>query len=132
MCLCALRNIMKKMIFVLLILAALCLTGCSPEDAGHSGLSAEIIEIDGNNYVIYVADPDDKEIFGDKCAIDCTELTANEKLIYVDFETGELTYIQFSNLQVGDMLAIDAYESGLESVAYAKAVVEQIQLVTQR
>lgn len=82
---------MKKL--VVLALALVCTlssAGCkqaNSEDVLHLGLNAEIIEIDASNYIIYVSDIDESDVFGERCAIDCQKLITDQKIIYVDYNT---------------------------------------------
>ena len=101
---------MKKFIALLLTLIyVLALVGCKKEekdDILYCGLNAEIVEIDSDNQIVYVADLDADEVFG--------------------------ASIQFADLLVGDVIIINAYESQLNCVTDVISTVEQIQLDTQR
>ena len=122
-----------RYICLLLLLSALLLTGCTAEeDVLHLGLNAEIVEIDAENHILYIADTGNEGVFGGRCAIDCTELMEDEEIIYVDYETHDLTFITFEQLTVGDHLVIKAYESELNDASDNILQVEQIQLGTQR
>ena len=127
---------MKKFIALLLTLIyVLALVGCKKEEKDnilYCGLNAEIVEIDSTNKIVYVADLDADEVFGASCAIDCQKLIQNQKIIYVDYNTYDVSNIQFADLVVGDEIIINAYESQLNCVADAIITVEQIQLDTQR
>ena len=126
---------MKKWIALFSICACIfCLAGCNKNDADilHLGLNAEIIEIDALNQVIYVTDSSKTEVFGGKCGIDCSVFIERENIIYVDYDTGEVSIIQFSDLAVGDAVIINAYESQMNCVQNGLIEVEQIQLGTQR
>ena len=56
----------------------------------------------------------------------------DDEIIYVDYETHELSIIQFSDLVVGDAVIINAYEKNLNAADDSPLNVEQIQLATQR
>lgn len=126
---------MKKILLSVLVLVCfLGLMGCSlkqDEDILHLGLNAEIVKIDPDNQIIYVADSSNEEVFGDMCAIDCKAAVANYEILYVDYDTEELFTIQFSDLNVGDKVIIGAYQSQLNQ-ADGLIEVKQIQLSTQR
>ena len=127
---------MKK--WSLLILAFVCgigLIGCKQhdtEDILHLGLNAEIIEIDSSKQIVYVSDTEADAIFGGRCGIACQKLMDSRNIIYVDYDTGEVTSIDFSDLAVGDKVIVNAYESQLNGVFDGTLEVEQIQLGTQR
>lgn len=126
---------MKK---VIRIISAVCLLlflaacGKKDDDVLHLGLNASIVEIDATNHILYVADLGSSEVFGGRCAIDCKDLIEDEEIIYVDYETHELSIIQFSDLVVGDAVIINAYEKNLNAADDSPLKVEQIQLATQR
>ena len=128
---------MKRAKFILPILCfMLLLAGCAQNDKNddvlHLGLNATIIEIDTENHILYVSDSGNEQVFGGRCAIDCTELIEDEEIIYVDYETHELSVIQFTDLLVGDAIIINAYEKYLNDPLAETLKVEQIQLGTQR
>ena len=126
---------MKKTAYIVFLLCFLLLfVGCGQknDDVLHLGLNATIIEIDASNHILYVADLGSSEVFGGRCAIDCKDLIEYEEIIYVDYETHELTIIQFSDLVVGDAVIINAYEKDLNTPEDSPLKVEQIQLATQR
>lgn len=128
------RSIRKYICLVSISLLFLTiLVGCSNKnDAMNSGLNAKIVEIDVTNQIVYVADLGTDTVFGEKCAIDCEKLVANDEIIYVDYDSEELTCIQFSDLVVGDEVIISAYDSQLNCASGGRIEVEQIQLSTQR
>ena len=126
---------MKRIIALVLVIICFCgLAGCSQgnDEVLHLGLNAKIVEIDASNHILYVADLGSSEVFGGRCAIDCKELIEDEEIIYVDYETHELSIIQFSDLLVGDAVIINAYEKNLNTADDSPLIVEQIQLATQR
>lgn len=126
---------MKKVILLLSILVlAIGLTSCGKDtdDVLHLGLNAEIVEIDTAKQIIYVADTSNTEVFGEKCGIHCSDLIVPDNIIYVDYDTSEVTDIKFADLQIGDAVTINAYDSQLEGVLDGIINVEQIQLATQR
>ena len=126
---------MKKVICIisavcLLLILAAC--GKKDDDVLHLGLNASIVEIDASNHILYVADLGSSEVFGGRCAIDCKDLIEDEEIIYVDYETHEVSIIQFSDLVVGDAVIINAHEKNLNAADDSPLNVEQIQLATQR
>lgn len=126
---------MKKVVFIvstLCLILLLVACGQKDEDVLHLGLNATIVEIDASNHILYVADLGTSEVFGGRCAIDCTDLIEDEEIIYVDYETHELSIIQFSDLLVGDAVIINAYEKNLNTADDSPLIVEQIQLAAQR
>lgn len=126
---------MKKVAYIVSVLCLiLLLTACEKKDDNvlHLGLNATIVEIDASNHILYVADLGSSEVFGGRCAIDCKDLIEDEEIIYVDYETHELSIIQFSDLLVGDAVIINAYEKHLNATNVSPLIVEQIQLATQR
>ena len=126
---------MKKVVFIvstLCLILLLVACGQKDEDVLHLGLNATIVEIDASNHILYVADLGSSEVFGGRCAIDCKDLIEDEEIIYVDYETHELSIIQFSDLLVGDAVIINAYEKNLNTADDSPLIVEQIQLATQR
>lgn len=126
---------MKKVISLLCTLVLVIgLAGCGKdaEDVLHLGLNAEIVEIDTAKQIIYVADTSNTEVFGEKCGINCSELIVPNNIIYVDYDTSEVSDIKFSDLQIGDAVIVNAYESQLKGVSEGIINVEQIQLATQR
>ena len=126
---------MKKVVFIvstLCLILLLVACGQKDEDVLHLGLNATIVEIDASNHILYVADLGSSEVFGGRCAIDCTDLIEDEEIIYVNYETHELSIIQFSDLLVGDAVIINAYEKNLNTADDSPLIVEQIQLAAQR
>lgn len=127
---------MKKIVAVALLMLCVCgLAACRQdenEDALHNGINAEIVEIDADNQIVYVADIGTDTLFGKKCAVDCEKLIDNQKLIYVDYDTEEVMMISFSDLAIGDEVIIAAYEKQLDRIADGMIEVEQIQLATHR
>ena len=126
---------MKKTAYIVFLLCFLLLfVGCGQknDDVLHLGLNATIVEIDASDHILYVADLGSSEVFGGRCAIDCKDLNEDEEIIYVDYETYELSIIQFSDLVVGDAVIINAYEKDLNAPEDSPLKVEQIQLATQR
>ena len=126
---------MKKTAYIVFLLCfLLLLAGCDQKDDDvlHLGLNATIVEIDATNHILYVADLGSSEVFGGRCAIDCKDLIEDEEIIYVNYETHELSIIQFSDLLVGDAVIINVYEKNLNTADDSPLIVEQIQLATQR
>ena len=132
---CREKSAMKKVISILCTLVlAIGLAGCGKdtEDVLHLGLNAEIVEIDTAKQIIYVTDTSKEGVFGEKCGINCYELIVPNNMIYVDYDTSEVSDIKFSDLQIGDAVIVNAYESQLKGVSDGIINVEQIQLATQR
>lgn len=126
---------MKKVISLLCTLVLVIgLTGCGKdtEDVLHLGLNAEIVEIDTAKQIVYIADTSKEGVFGEKCGINCYDLIVPNNIIYVDYDTSEVFDIKFSDLQIGDAVIVNAYESQLKGVSDGIINVEQIQLATQR
>ena len=125
---------MKKTAYIVFLLCFLLLfVGCGQknDDVLHLGLNATIVEIDASNHILHVADLGSSEVFGGRCAIDCNDLIQDDEIIYVNYETHELSIIQFSDLVVGDAVIINAYEKNLNAADASPLIVEQIQLATQ-
>lgn len=127
---------MKKITALALIIICLYgLVACKQEeneDILHLGINAEIVDIDADSQIVYVADFGEDMVFGAKCAIDCNKLIAEQEILYVDYATEEVSPILFADLAVGDKVTINAYESQLNCIADGMIEVEQIQLATQR
>ena len=104
------------------------------EDVLHLGLNAEVIEIDTINHILYVRDIDSHaSVFGDRCAIDCTEAIRNYNLLYVNYDAeADVRTIEFDDFQVGDAVIIALYNSEKPKAFNGTVVAEQIQLGTQR
>jgi len=99
----------------------------------YMGLNVEIVRIDAEKQIIYVNDCDDRDSFFEKkSAIDCSKLSEERKLIYVDYDTNRLMYIKFSDLEVGDYLTVNVYADQLKISNNGLIVPEQIQLTTQQ
>ena len=118
---------------LVLLLSLLPAAGCSAEAEPvlYLGLDAEVTDMDAENQILYVTDLGD-EVFGENRAIGCGSLLREKRLIYVDYETHEVTQIEFSDLRVGDHVIISVYEDQLPHASGEAIEVEQIQLVTQR
>lgn len=98
------------------------------------GLNAEIVEIDSSNQILYVKDMDaNDEVFGEKCAIDCNYAISRNNLLYVNYgDPNDVRTIDFATFRVGDDVIIGMYESEKQNAFNGSAVVEQVQLSTQR
>ena len=123
---------MKKNLSILLVFAAITLmTGCMREqEPVNMGLNAQILEIDQAGQLLYISDEPESQVFGERLAIDCGSLIETGSVIYVNYETQEVTQINFSDLAPGDHIMINASSSQLS--AQPPIQVEQIQLGTQR
>ena len=124
---------MKLMCLLTLIATS---TACSKseEDILHLGLNAEITEIDAENYALHVkgADEDSEAVFGGNSVLDCSKAVESQNIIYVDYEDESVTLIEFEDLQIGDAVILNIYESELNGSDNESIVVEQVQLATQR
>lgn len=100
----------------------------------HMGLNAEIIDIDYEQKILYVKDIDKSDaVFGDRCAIDCGYAISRNNLLYVNYgDPNDLRTIDFSTFEIGDDVIIGMYESEKKNAFNGRAVVEQVQLGTQR
>ena len=121
---------MKRVIVLVLgLLSVIVLVGCKEEpDVLHLGLNAEIVEIDEDDQILYVADLGERDVFGERCGIDGTQVD----MMFVDYGTGKLYTVQFADFLVGDEIIIGAYDSQLAGIADGVIPVKQIQLGTQR
>lgn len=104
---------MKKIIALALIMVcALLLSACKQEEeAALRGINVEVVGLDTDNQIVYVADYGEDTFLGARCAIDCKRLIADQEIFYVNFDTDEVSPIRLSDLLVGDKLIINAYES---------------------
>ena len=96
-----------------------------PEGTLHLGLNAEIIEIDAINHILYVRDIDSHaSVFGDRCAIDCTEAIRNHNLLYVNYDAeDDVRTIEFDDFQVGDrLLPHEEQPEGYRHTAYIQII----------
>ena len=100
----------------------------------HLGLNAEIVDIDAAKRILYVKDMDDAAaVFGERCAIDCSEAIEKYNLFYVNYGgEGDVRTIDFEEFQVGDAVIINLYDSQKQQALNNRAVAEQVQLATQR
>ena len=119
---------------VVVIFGCIGLVSCrEKEDVLCMGLNARVVEIDTEQMILYIQDIDeDAAVFGQRCALDCKQAAEEKKLIFVDYETSELTDIPFAEFQVGDELVISMLTSQKEGAKDASALAEQVQLGTQR
>ena len=103
------------------------------EDILCMGLNARVVEIDPEQMILYIQDIDeDAAIFGQRCALNCKQAAEEKNLIFVNYETSDLTDIPFAEFQVGDELVISMYASQRDGAKDAVARAEQVQLGTQR
>jgi hypothetical protein len=101
------------------------MTSCSNDVETLHVVNAEILEI--SNFVkgMVVKGLDNNSILGDKCYINCEN--PEVYFIYVDYDTGEVTDIEFEDLKVGDRISVD-----VKSVENKYALAYRVQLLTQR
>ena len=119
---------------VVVIFGCIGLVSCrEKEDILCMGLNARVVEIDTEQMILYIQDIDESAaVFGQRCALDCKQAAEEKKLIFVDYETSDLTDIPFAEFQVGDELVISMLTSQKEGAKDAAALAEQVQLGTQR
>jgi hypothetical protein len=124
----------KTILFVSMLSIVFCLAGCGKnEEVLHLGLNAEILEIDAENHDLIVKDIAEADgVFGEKSVIDCSKAVANSRILYCNYITGDVKDIDFENLQVGDEIIVEMYDSEVKKISDGTATVEQIQLGTQR
>ena len=127
---------MKKIIAIALVIICFCgFAGCTQKDNEvlHLGLNATIVEIDASNHILYVSDFGNSNVFGDRCAIDCTEAIGKYNLLYVNYDAeDDVRTIEFDDFQVGDAVIIGLCDGEKEKAVNKSAVAEQVQLATQR
>lgn len=106
----------------------------NPDGILHLGLNARVVEIDSAAHVLYVKDIDEQDaIFGDRCAIDCSEAIRNHNLMYVNYDgESDVRNIEFEDFEIGDDIIIGLYDSEKQKAFNGSAIAEQIQLGTQR
>ena len=103
------------------------------EDVLCMGLNARVVEIDSEQMILYIQDIDeDAAIFGQRCALNCKQAAEEKNLIFVNYETSDLTDIPFAEFKVGDELVISMLTSQKDGAKDATARAEQVQLGTQR
>lgn len=100
----------------------------------HLGLNAEIIDIDEAKQILYVKDTNEAAaVFGERCAIDCTEAIEKYNLLYVNYDgEGDVRTIDFDEFRVGDAVIIGLRNREKQTAFNGTAVAEQVQLATQR
>lgn len=116
---------MKRIFIFFLVVPLLFMTSCSNDVETLHVVNAEILEI--SNFVkgMVVKGLDNNSILGDKCYINCEN--PEVYFIYVDYDTGEVTDIEFEDLKVGDRITVD-----VKSVENKYALAYRVQLLTQR
>ena len=128
---------MKKLILIFsLCICILGLTACEnqqQEDVLHLGVNAIITEIDTASKTITVKDSDDNGVLGSECTLECSKVP----MIYCDYDTGEVDFISFEDLQIDDEILLGIRSSEIEKAKcqsdnIIEIKVEQIQLATQR
>ena len=128
---------MKKLILIFsLCICILGLTACEnqqQEDVLHLGVNAIITEIDTASKTITVKDSDDNGVLGSECTLECSKVP----MIYCDYDTGEVDFISFEDLQIDDEILLGIRSSEIEKAKIQsdniiEIKVEQIQLATQR
>lgn len=132
-CVCVNRKRIRSLVLMIICLCGL--GACQQKkntDILHLGLNAEIVEVDPENQLIYVVDYGENKVFGVKCGIDCKKLIADQEIIYVDYDTQDVSVIRFEDLTVGDKVVINAYGSQLNQIPEGIIEVEQIQLAAMQ
>ena len=117
------------------VIVAVCfLTNPNRNEVLHLGLNAEVVDIDPDSHILYVKDIDKNAlVFGDKCAVDCTNAIEHYNLLYVNYNAeDDVRTISFSDFRVGDDIIIGLYDSEKQYALNNRAVAKQIQLSTQR
>lgn len=126
---------MKKKLYLTIIMAILTIlsfAGCGKEETPYLGFNAQITEIDSEKQILYIEDSEEEDIFGDNCAIDCSKAIEKNQILYCDYKNGTIKNISFEDLQAGDEVILNFYESELEKIKSGTAKTEQVQLGTQR
>ena len=129
---------MKKVLaFVLVAICVFSLFACKTNEKAMNEeavyvVNAEIIGIDYENLKIHVKDCDGGKYFEKKSAIDCSSLSADKKLIYVDYDTGNLSFIEVEDLLIGDLIIVTVNENQLQINENMLIKPDHIQLSTQR
>ena len=95
----------------------------------HMGCNAVVLAVDLETETVTVRDPDGESLFGDSCILIAQK---SLEVVYYDHETEVLMVIGLEDLQPGDAITVDAYESQLEKIHTGKIQIQQIQLKTQR
>ena len=126
---------MKKLLSVFLLLTCiLVFSSCTAkeEDVLHMGVDAIITAIDPEEKILTVKDFPEGDTFGEESFLLCKDT----ELIYCNYDSHEVRDISFEDLQVGDAVILNIYESELsklKSPDSGKTVkVQQVQLGTQR
>lgn len=125
----------KRMIFLLALVCVFVLMSCGKktEEGMHLGLDAVIVEIDAESGLLYVKDPAEANVFGERRTIDCQQAIEREMIFYVDYSQnngGDVVLLSFQDLQVGDAVILGAYKKDLGGTE--PVVAQQLQLATQR
>ena len=100
----------------------------------HMGLNAEIVDIDYNQFILYVKDVESSDgVFGDRCAIHCEYAIEQKNLLYVSYtEPGEVRSIGFEGFEIGDQIIVGMYDSEKQKAFNGNVSAVQIQLSTQK
>ena len=126
------KTYLKKFIICLFFMLTVgSLIGCKKEEIVYLGIDAEIIEIDLENSQIEI------EYMGEtqksKKYIDCTEAIEAYRILYCNYETGDVETISIKDLKVGDEIILGFEEEEYSKIDEESVVkVMQIQLATQR
>ncbi|MEN1762287.1 hypothetical protein [Anoxynatronum sibiricum] len=116
----------RALIIVFAILLLLPISACShQEEVTYVGVNAEILEISNVVQGLVVKGLDDNSILGEVCYINCE--SPEVYFLYVDFDSSEVTEIQFQDLAVGDSITVD-----VKTVENKHALTSRVQLITQR
>ena len=116
----------RALIIVFAILLLLPISACShQEEVTYVGVNAEILEISNVVQGLVVKGLDNNSILGEECYINCE--SSEVYFLYVDFDSSEVTEIQYQDLEVGDTITVD-----VKTVENKHALTSRVQLITQR
>lgn len=118
---------MKKTLSIATIVIILfTMSACSrSDDVSYGGVNAEILEISNELQGFVVKGLDSDSVLGDKCYINCE--SPDMYFVYVDFETEEVTELNYNDFEVGDKITVD-----IKTVENKYALTSRVQLLTQR
>lgn len=126
----------KSVLFPALILGIVlfALLGCQKEEIIHAGLNAELLQINSEHNRIQVRDINgERSLFGENCALDCSDALKKSRVFYVNYKTGEFIELSLSDLLPVDHLILWISETELEKLTEGETPsLYEIQLGTQR
>ena len=123
-------NMKKKIVLlILLVIILVNITSCKSDDKiDYVGLNARIVQISQNIKGFEIELLDSSKI-GDYMYVSCN--AENINFIYVNYETEELSEINYSDFIVGDEIIINA-TIDKDDIKNKNIYASQIQLSTQR